>query len=105
MNIIPINPQGATTTWEFFALTVPLTILSSYVIVAYQLEIRVPQQPSDDDDGIVETEDSSDKMTLKKLSFWKRVFWPVVLVSVLLDRLKARVKEKKGKSAFELPDS
>ena len=95
MNINNINPQGYTSLWAFFAVTLPLTMLSVYVITAYQLEIKEPRQDPDDED-----KDSTEKMVVIPLSFWDRVFWPVVLGSMLLDRLKSR--NKKEESIFVL---
>jgi hypothetical protein len=74
MNIKPINPAGDTTLWEYFALSLPLTIISIYVIVAYQLDIKIPQRKSSDDGT---PEDEGTKNYMKELTFWNRVFWPV----------------------------
>jgi hypothetical protein len=90
MNIVNLNPDGGTTLWEYFALSLPLTILSIYIIVAYQLDVKIPQRKSSDN-GIPEGEDIEDK---KELTFWNRVFWPVVLVSLFVDMLKSKKKEK-----------
>ena len=91
MNIDIINPQGYTSLWAYFAVTLPLTLLSVYVITAYQLEIKEARQNFEDEDN-----DLSDNMVVKPLSFWDRVFWPVVLGSMLLDRLKSRNEMEKS---------
>jgi len=93
MNIININPNGGTTLWEYFALSLPLTILSIYIIVAYQLDIKIPQRKSSND-GTPEGEGTEDK----DLTLWDRVFWPVVLVSLLLNMLKSNMSKKGTKS-------
>ena len=100
MNIQAINPPGFTTLWEFFALTMPLMVLSIYIIVGYQIEFKEPRPkpPSEIIDD--QQEDFSDQMTVKKLTVWNRVFWPVVLARVLLERMK---KTKNGKSVLGLP--
>lgn len=97
MNVVNINPGGDTTLWEYFALSLPLTVLSIYIIVAYQLDIKIPRGKSSDD-GTPEGEDTENR---KELTFWNRVFWPVVLVSLLLVMLKSK---KKGKSILPVSD-
>ena len=93
MNVTAINPEGGTTLWEYFALSLPLTILSIYVIVAYQLDVKIPQRKASGK-GITEGEVNEDNVSFRELTFWNRVFWPAVLVSLVLDMLRSKKEEK-----------
>lgn len=101
MNIDVILPQSSTKLWEYFAVTFPLMVLSAYVIVAYQLEIKIPSRKPSDDEDVEEDNDTERNVTLKELTFWNRVFWPAFLVWVLLARWRWKTKET-TKSVFGL---
>lgn len=105
MNIVEINPNGAGTLGQFLATALSLTTLSVYVIVAYQIEIKVPR-------AVVENEDEDEATTTHyggharrhkrreseeeplKMTALERAFWPIVLIRTLLDRWKRKNERK-----------
>jgi len=105
MNIVEINPEGAGTLGQFLAVALSLTALSTYIIVAYQIEIKVPRAVvEDDDDDVISpyapgharrSKRRESEEDILKMTALERAFWPIVLIRTLLDRWK-RKKERKS---------
>lgn len=62
MNVGEITPSTNGTLREYFALAIPLTLVTAWIIVAFQSKYVFP----------------------KGTSIWKRLAWPVYLVLVPL---------------------
>ena len=58
MNVSEITPSTNGTLWQYFALAVPLTLVTAWIIVAFQSKYIFP----------------------KGTSFWKRLLWPLLLM-------------------------
>ncbi|KAF8516402.1 hypothetical protein JB92DRAFT_2267729 [Gautieria morchelliformis] len=71
MNIKEINPGTKGSLPHYFATTIPLTLLTTWVIIAFQG--RWSSQGEDDN-----------------VSIWRRLMWPIMLVQ----RMKSREKEE-----------
>jgi hypothetical protein len=69
MNIKEINPGTNGSLPHYFATAIPLTVVTAWVIIAFQG--RWGSQEED------------------KVSIWKRLLWPIMLVQ----RMKTREKE------------
>jgi len=59
MNVGEITPSTNGTLWQYFTLAVPLTLVTAWVIIAFQSKYMFPE--------------------LEKTSFWKRLAWPFFL--------------------------
>jgi hypothetical protein len=59
MNVGEITPSTNGTLWQYFSVAVPLTLLTAWVIIAFQSKYIIPK--------------------LEKKSFWKRLAWPFFL--------------------------
>jgi hypothetical protein len=58
MNVSEINPSTNASLWQYFAVTVPLTLFTAWIIVAFQSKYIFP----------------------KNTSMMKRLAWPYYLV-------------------------
>ena len=101
MNIREINPGTKGTLLHFFEAVIPLTLITIWLIVAYQIQATIPRLKFNRhvDEG-AEAEDLEGRYMLydgttplKTLSWWTRLSWPVVLVSSLFDK-KVRKKRR-----------
>jgi hypothetical protein len=101
MNIGEINPGTKGTLLHFFAAVIPLTLITIWLIVAYQIQTTIPRfkfnRDGDEDaeaDGLERRYVLYDGTTpLRTLSWWTKLSWPVVLVSSLFER-KNRKKQR-----------
>ena len=59
MNVGEITPSTNGTLWEYFALAIPLTLVTAWIIIAFQSKYMFPK--------------------LERTSFWKRLAWPFFL--------------------------
>lgn len=80
MNVGEINPGTAGTIGQYIALAVPLTLVTAWVIVAFQSKYIFPDETS----------------------FWKRLGWPVLLINTMI--LRKREPQTK-KLEYPLGDS
>jgi len=102
MNIGEINPGTKGTLLHFFAAVIPLTLITIWLIVAYQIQATLPRfkfsRNEDEDDeaeGLERRYVLYDGTTrLKTLSWWTRLSWPVVLVFSLFE--KRNRKKQRG---------
>ncbi|EDR06191.1 uncharacterized protein LACBIDRAFT_300414 [Laccaria bicolor S238N-H82] len=94
MNIREINPGTKGTLLHFFVAVIPLTLITIWLIVAYQIQATIPRLKfkRSEDEG-AEAEDLEGRYMLydgttrlKTLSWWTRLSWPVVLVSSLFEK-------------------
>lgn len=103
MNIGEINPGTKGTLLHFFAAVIPLTLITIWLIVAYQIQATLPRFRFNRDEdegaeaeGLEKSYGLYDGSTpLKTLSWWTRLSWPVVLVSSLFE--KKNRKKQRGK--------
>jgi hypothetical protein len=65
MNVTELNPQGHTTLARFFETMFPLTIVTIWIIVAFQSRFIVR-----DDRGA--------------RGVWKKLLWPVMLINTII---------------------
>lgn len=103
MNIVEINPKGAGTLGQFLAAALSLTALSVYVIVAYQIEIKVPRAIVEDEDEATTSpyvgharrrKRRESEEEILKMTAVERAFWPIVLIRTLLNRWKRKSERK-----------
>lgn len=67
MNVIEINPQGGTALTnlsQYVALTLPLTVVTAWIIIAFQSKYIFPEGTS----------------------FYKRLGWPIFIIDVISRR-------------------
>ena len=67
MNVVEINPQGGTALTslsQYIALTLPITILTAWIIIAFQSKNIFP----------------------KGTSIYKRLGWPILIIDVISRR-------------------
>lgn len=101
MNVGEINPGTKGTLLHFFAAVIPLTLITIWLIVAYQIQATTPRFKFDgDEDEGAEAEGSEKRYGLydgttppRTLSWLTRLSWPVVLVSSLFEK---KDRKKKG---------
>ncbi|KJA17687.1 hypothetical protein HYPSUDRAFT_46166 [Hypholoma sublateritium FD-334 SS-4] len=98
MNVTALNPGSYGTLAKYIATAVPLTVLTIWVIVAFQIQIPDPHA-----DKVVKaqrSEGSLDEGNLldqrqtaagfKRLDLWERIWWPIVLLSTFMERRRLR---------------
>jgi hypothetical protein len=103
MNVKEINPNGFAKLYQYLAATFLFTALTVWIIVAYQIQI-VEHEPCSTDG---ECNDEPSQYTyfafgggdvggeggrFKHLNLRDRFFWPVALISTLIERRK-KLKE------------
>ena len=101
MNIREINPGTKGTLLHFLAAVIPLTLITIWLIVAYQIQATTPrfnlnrdEDEGADAEGLERRHGLYDGTTpLKTLSWWTRLSWPVVLVSSLFEK---KDRKKRG---------
>ena len=67
MNVVEINPQGGTAITnlsQYIALTLPLTIVTAWIIIAFQSKCLFPEGTS----------------------LYKRFGWPIFIIDIILRR-------------------
>lgn len=77
MNVSEINPQGGTALTnisQYIALTLPLTIVTAWIIIAFQSKYIFPEGTS----------------------FYKRLGWPIFIINV--------ISRKRSGGKFQLQD-
>lgn len=100
MNIDEIAPGSVPTLGRYIATAIPLTILTIWIIVAYQIQIRDPQTEQNlsgvpfDEGGLLGT-NTQLRPGFKHLDIWDRVWWPAVLMSTFIERRKIRNERRK----------
>lgn len=111
MNVVEINPDGLGTLGHYAAVALPLTAVTIWIIVAYQIQIKdpraellaetAPKQPNmthtvDADEPTppfytMGIPDRQGPMTgYKRLDLWSRIWWPAVMVSTMMERRNSR---------------
>jgi len=103
MNVTILQPkdQVNATLSQYFAVAVPLTIITIWIIVAFQIQMKEPPPWRAEEDDKVDTasrysynrNNTAESEVIKQLNVWDRLLWPVALLSTMLDRRKRR-KEK-----------
>jgi len=77
MNVIELNPQGYMTLARFFEAMLPLTLVTIWVIVAFQSRFVLRDERG---------------------SMWKKLLWPIMLVNNMIPR-----SSKDDNSEYEFP--
>ncbi|KAF4609856.1 hypothetical protein D9613_010436 [Agrocybe pediades] len=103
MNVSEINPEGLMDLAHYVAVAIPLTIVTIWIIVAYQIQIT-ESSIRDTDDSQAEPSSShtfygygkrtadggGNGVKVKELDMWDRLWWPVLLMSSIVDKIKRR---------------
>lgn len=110
MNVTEINPDGLVDLAHYVAVAIPLTIVTIWIIVAYQIQItesssREPVECDDEQDepsplrtfyGFGRGNNKAGEgATMKQLDMWDRLWWPVLLISSIIDKIKRRKERAK----------
>ncbi|CAA7262488.1 unnamed protein product [Cyclocybe aegerita] len=104
MNVTIINPESFATLPQYVVAAISLTLLTIWIIVAYQIQIKAPPPTSadaDEKDGGEKSEQASEYTyhgfgksreetteRFMKLDLWGRLGWPVLLLFSFLERRK-----------------
>ena len=108
MNVTEINPDGSGKLHQYIAAAISLTVITVWLIIAYQIQIREPAPCSADSEDTYEPLQytyfafgggggGDDERPFKHLNFRDRLLWPVVLASTLIERRK-KLKEMRAKT-------
>jgi hypothetical protein len=82
MNVTELNPNGHTTLGRFFEAMFPLTIITIWIIVAFQSRFVVR-----DDRGA--------------RGVWKKLMWPVMLINTIIPWSSS--KDESSTYEYDLP--
>ena len=98
MNVTALNPGSYGTLAKYIATAVPLTVVTIWVIVAFQIQIPDPHadkavkaQTSKgplDEGGLLDQRQTA--AGFKRLDLWERIWWPIVLLSTFMERRRIR---------------
>jgi hypothetical protein len=84
------------------ATAVPFTIFTIWIIVAYQIQIKDPHGATDAavergahaGSGALLQEHRA--VGLRRLAFWERLWWPVLLMSTMMERQRLRKERRRA---------
>ncbi|KAF8181582.1 hypothetical protein BJ912DRAFT_979394 [Pholiota molesta] len=105
MNIAELNPGSYGTLAHYMAIAVPFTIFTIWIIVAYQIQIRDPHGAEGASDAAVERGAHAGSgallqerraVGLRRLAFWERLWWPVLLMSTMMERQRLRKERRRA---------
>jgi hypothetical protein len=105
MNIAELNPGSYGTLAQYMAIAVPFTIFTIWIIVAYQIQIRDPHGAEGASDAAVERGAHAGSgallqerraVVLRRLAFWERLWWPVLLMSTMMERQRLRKERRRA---------
>ncbi|KAF8178471.1 hypothetical protein BJ912DRAFT_908008 [Pholiota molesta] len=102
MNIAELNPGSYGTLAHYMATAVPFTIFTIWIIVAYQIQIKDPHGATDAavergahaGSGALLQEHRA--VGLRRLAFWERLWWPVLLMSTMMERQRLRKERRRA---------
>jgi hypothetical protein len=113
MNVVEINPDGLATLAHYAAVAIPLTAVTIWIIVAYQIQIKDPRaellaETVYEQAGASTTEipdvgertlpvpslgvpnKQGPKVGYKRLDLWSRILWPAVMISTMIERRNSK---------------
>ncbi|TFK31606.1 hypothetical protein BDQ12DRAFT_707942 [Crucibulum laeve] len=105
MNVVEINPGSGPTLSQYFATAIPLTAITIWIVVAFQIQIKqspaevaVEINDSETEEKVkrVTTPEPSNVRALKKLGLWSRLGWPAVLFSALFQERMERRRQRRS---------
>lgn len=106
MNVREINPESLVDLPHYIAAAIPLTALTIWIIVAYQIQLTEPRMrnAAAESAGLPKEESryafygfgkrGGGDAGEKQLDIWARLWWPVILFSSMLNQMKRRWKER-----------
>ncbi|KAH9476036.1 hypothetical protein JR316_0011605 [Psilocybe cubensis] len=113
MNVREINPDGNVDLPHYIAAAIPLTAVTIWIIVAYQIQITEPQMrnAAAEAAGLPNEESkyafyrfgkhSGRNSDEKQLDIWARLWWPVILISSMTNQMKRKWKERRTQTRID----
>jgi len=98
MNVTFLNPQGLVTVGQYVAIVVPLTLLTVWIVIALEIDIKqVKDGDSDDETAKVRYGYKHQNRLAREeteMGSWARFCWPFILISIALGERRGRNKRK-----------
>lgn len=116
MNVDEINPGTLANLPHYVAIALPLTAVTIWIIVAYQIQITEPRIRSGGNEasGGFEAGKPASRYTFygfgpsrendateRRLDIWGRLWWPIILLSSALDKMKQKRKERSARTRID----
>ena len=98
MNVTLLNPQGLVTVGQYVAIVVPLTLLTFWLVIALEIDMKQVKDGDGDDETAKVRYGYKHQNRLAReeteIGSWARLCWPFILISMALDERRGR-KERK----------